>query len=212
MWHTCAKMSHPPQPVFHVFRMLRRYLSPVDTLTPKERSKLMAKIRGKNTKPELAVRSLLHRAGYRFSLHRKELPGKPDIVLRKYNTIVFVHGCFWHRHKNCKIASMPKSNTEFWQAKFDRNVSNDRKHTRQLRKMGWHVLTVWECELKKPEKVLAKLQRNLTAKETKKIIQYPTAEDAEVPMAAEGQAEYSVASKEAQNQRLKRSRPFNSID
>lgn len=172
--------------------MLLGYLSPVDTLTPEERSKLMAKIRGKNTKPELAVRSLLHRAGYRFSLHRKDLPGKPDIVLRKYNTVVFVHGCFWHRHKNCKIASTPKSNVEFWQAKFDRNVSNDRKHTRQLRKMGWHVLTVWECELKKPERVLAKLQRNLAAK---KVIEYPLAEDAEVPMAAEGQAEYSVASK-----------------
>ena len=168
----------------------------MDTLTPEERSKLMAKIRGKNTRPELAVRSLLHRAGYRFSLHRKDLPGRPDIVLRKYHTVVFVHGCFWHRHKNCKIASMPKSNVAFWQAKFDRNVANDKKHTRQLRKMGWHVLTVWECELKKPDKVLAKLQRNLTTKDIKKVIQYPTIEDAEVPMAAEEQTEYSVVPKD----------------
>ena len=90
---------------------------------------------------------------------------------------------------------MPKSNVEFWQAKFDHNVSNDRKHARKLREMGWHVLTVWECELKHPEKVLAKLQRNLAAKETKKTIQYPTAENEEVPVAAEGQAKYSVASK-----------------
>ena len=170
----------------------------MDTLTPEERSKLMAKIRGKNTKPELAVRSLLHRAGYRFSLHRKDLPGKPDIVLRKYNTVVFVHGCFWHRHKNCKVASTPKSNVEFWQAKFDRNVANDKRHARKLREMGWHVLTVWECELKKPEKVLAKLKRNLTPEHieyTEKVIQYPVAEEAEAPMAAEGQAEYLAAKK-----------------
>ena len=164
----------------------------MDTLTPEERSRLMAKIRGKNTKPELAVRSLLHRAGYRFSLHRKDLPGKPDIVLRKYNTVVFVHGCFWHRHKNCKIASTPKSNVEFWQAKFARNVSNDRKHTRKLRKMGWHVLTVWECELKNPGKVLAKLQRSLAPKHVKKVIQYPTMEDDAMPIAAEEQAKYST--------------------
>ena len=165
----------------------------MDTLTPEERSRLMGKIRGKNTKPELLVRSLLHRAGYRFSLHRKDLPGKPDIVLRKYDTVVFVHGCFWHRHKNCKIASTPKSNVEFWQAKFARNVSNDRKHTRELRKLGWQVLTVWECERKKPDKVLSKLRKHLTTENTE-VIQYPVAEDAEVPMAAEGKAEYSVVS------------------
>jgi len=117
----------------------------------------MAAIKGKNTKPELLVRSMLHRAGYRFSLHRKDLPGKPDIVLRKYKTVIFVHGCFWHRHTGCKGATTPKTRTEWWQAKFDRNVYNDRKHTRQLRKMGWHVLTVWECQLKKPEQVMLRL-------------------------------------------------------
>lgn len=146
--------------------------------------------------PELQVRSMLHRAGYRFSLHRKDLPGTPDIVLPKHHTVVFVHGCFWHRHKNCKIASTPKSNVEFWQNKFDRNVSNDRKHTRQLRKQGWYVLTVWECQLKKPEKVLAKLQKELTTKgtkHTKKGIQYPAVEDIEMPLAAEGQAKYSAS-------------------
>ena len=163
----------------------------MDTLTPEERSRLMAKIKGKNTKPELAVRSLLHRAGYRFSLHRKELPGKPDIVLRKYKTVVFVHGCFWHRHKNCKIASMPKSNTAFWQAKFDRNVSNDRKHRRALEELGWNVLVVWECELKKdPAKVLAKLRESLAVQVPGKTIRYPVPEGEEVPMAAEAQAEY----------------------
>ena len=166
----------------------------MDTLTPEERSRLMAKIKGKNTKPELAVRSLLHRAGYRFSLHRKELPGKPDIVLRKYKTVVFVHGCFWHRHKNCKTASMPKSNTAFWQAKFDRNVSNDRKHRHALEKLGWNVIVVWECELKKdPAKVLAKLQKSLAAQVPKKTIRYPMPEETEIPMAAEAQAEYRTA-------------------
>ncbi len=122
----------------------------------------MAAIKGKNTKPELLVRSMLHRAGYRFSLHRKDLPGKPDIVLRKYKTVIFVHGCFWHRHKGCKGATTPKTRTEWWQQKFDRNVANDKKHNRALKKLGWNVITVWECELMKPEKVLAKLHRALS--------------------------------------------------
>lgn len=165
----------------------------------------MAKIRGKNTKPELLVRSMLHRAGYRFSLHRKDLPGKPDIVLRKYKTVIFVHGCFWHRHKNCKTATTPKSNVEFWQAKFDRNVANDKKHTRELRKLGWHVITVWECELKNPEKVLAKLQRKLTenyaescdekshsADNANKILYLPH-KFTELPAAAEKQAKYQTS-------------------
>ncbi|MEA2068203.1 MAG: DNA mismatch endonuclease Vsr [Verrucomicrobiota bacterium] len=163
----------------------------MDTLTPKERSKLMGKIRGKNTKPELLTRSMLHRAGYRFSLHRKDLPGKPDIVLRKYKTVIFVHGCFWHRHKNCKIASTPKSNTEFWEAKFERNVSNDRKHKRTLKKLGWKVIVVWECELKNPGKVMARLRKELVAD---KIIQYPV-EKEPVAMAAESRTEYVVKRK-----------------
>ena len=165
----------------------------MDSLTPEERSKNMAAIKGKNTKPELYVRSMLHRAGYRFSLHRKDLPGKPDIVLRKYKTVIFVHGCFWHRHKGCKGATTPKTRTEWWQQKFDRNVANDKKHTRELRKLGWHVLTVWECELKKPDKVLAKLQKKLPADHTDCadiFIQYPITEDAEMPIAAEKRAEY----------------------
>ncbi|VGO21057.1 very short patch repair endonuclease [Pontiella sulfatireligans] len=167
----------------------------MDTFTPEQRSRVMSRIRGKNTKPELIVRSLLHRAGYRFSLHRKDLPGKPDIVLRKYNTVVFVHGCFWHRHQNCKTASMPKSNVEYWQAKFERNVSNDRKHIRELKKMGWNVIVVWECELKQPEKVLAKLEKSLTAAYAKlspKVVVYPTTESAPLPLAAEAQAEYKT--------------------
>lgn len=128
-----------------------------DTLTIPERSRMMAKIKSKNTTPERAVRSLLHRSGYRFRLHVSDLPGKPDIVLPKHHAIVFVHGCFWHRHKNCKVASCPKSHKKFWAEKFARNVANDRKHLRQLRRLGWRVLVVWECQLRNPVNVNARL-------------------------------------------------------
>ena len=144
------------------FRRRRRYASSMtDTLTIAERSRLMAKIRGKNTAPERAVRSLLHRAGYRFRIHVRGLPGTPDIVLPKHRAVVFVHGCFWHRHSGCKIAAMPKSHRKFWAAKFARNVANDRKCRRQLRRRGWRVATIWECQLKQPERVLAKINRLL---------------------------------------------------
>ncbi|MGD9780957.1 MAG: very short patch repair endonuclease [Kiritimatiellia bacterium] len=132
-----------------------------DTLTIEERSRLMAKIKGKDTGPERAVRSLLHRAGYRFRKHVPDLPGKPDVVLPKYKTVVFVHGCFWHRHKNCKIATTPKSHRKFWADKFARNVANDRKHLRQLRRRGWKVVTVWACQLKRPERVRARIEKAL---------------------------------------------------
>lgn len=130
----------------------------VDTLTVAGRSRLMAKIKGKNTLPEIATRSLLHRAGYRFRIHVASLPGKPDIVLPRYRTIVFVHGCFWHRHKGCKVASTPKSHRKFWADKFARNVANDKKHLRQLRRLGWKTLTVWECQLGCSEKVLRRIE------------------------------------------------------
>ena len=130
-----------------------------DTLTIAERSRLMAKIRGKNTRPEIAVRSLLHRAGYRFRIHVTSLPGKPDIVLPKYRTVVFVHGCFWHRHKGCKAATTPKTHRKFWAQKFARNIANDKRHERQLRRMGWKVATVWQCQLKRPDLVLRRSER-----------------------------------------------------
>lgn len=106
----------------------------------------MAAIRGKNTKPEIAVRRYLHRAGFRYRLHVPDLPGKPDIVLPKYKVVVFVHGCFWHIHKGCKDAVMPKSNSEFWKKKLTGNVERDHKNAALLREKGWHVITVWECE------------------------------------------------------------------
>ena len=135
-----------------------------DTLSKAERSRNMAQIRGKDTGPERLVRSLLHRAGYRFRLHVKDLPGKPDIVLPRYGTVIFVHGCFWHRHPGCKGATTPKTHRKFWADKFARNVANDRRHVRRLRRLGWRVIIVWECQLERhPDKVLARLQRFLNA-------------------------------------------------
>ena len=117
-----------------------------DTLTIQERSLLMAKIRGKNTRPEIAVRSLLHRAGYRFRIHVSSLPGKPDIVLPRFRTVVFVHGCFWHRH-GCKYSTFPSTRQNFWQTKFEGNVQRDKDNQARLTSQGWRVFVLWECEI-----------------------------------------------------------------
>ena len=109
----------------------------------------MSAIKSKNTKPEIAVRKLLHSLGYRFRLHRKDLPGSPDIVLPKYKTVIFVHGCFWHRHENCKYASTPKTRSEFWESKFEGNIKRDKINQTNLIKLGWKIIIVWECDLKK---------------------------------------------------------------
>ncbi|WP_291365232.1 very short patch repair endonuclease [Acetobacter sp. UBA5411] len=119
-----------------------------DTISAERRSRNMSRIRGRDTGPELRLRSLLHRAGFRFRLHAKDLPGKPDIVLPKYHTVIFVHGCFWHRHKGCRNATTPSTRAEFWQAKFDGNVDRDNRNRAALETAGWTVMTVWECELK----------------------------------------------------------------
>jgi DNA mismatch endonuclease (patch repair protein) len=128
----------------------------VDTLSREHRSWNMSRIRGKDTKPEVALRSLLHRAGYRFRLHDRKLSGRPDIVLPRYRTVVFVNGCFWHRHLGCRYCYTPSSRTEFWQAKFAGTVERDARNIAALRASGWNVITVWECELQKsPQAVLA---------------------------------------------------------
>jgi DNA mismatch endonuclease (patch repair protein) len=127
----------------------------MDRISKEQRSWNMSRIKGRNTKPELIVRSYLHKAGYRFRLHRKDLPGSPDIVLPRFNTVIFVNGCFWHRHKNCKYAYTPKSRQEFWQEKFVRTVQRDQEKTEKLIKSGWQVHTIWECKLKNdPEAVI----------------------------------------------------------
>jgi len=128
-----------------------------DTLTPEHRSWNMSRIRGRDTAPEKQVRSALHRAGYRFRLHRKDLPGRPDIVLPKHSTVVFVHGCFWHRHQGCRFAYTPKSRVAFWNEKFRTNVGRDRRNLRDLRRLGWKVVTVWECEAERPSRWLRRL-------------------------------------------------------
>ncbi len=120
----------------------------MDTLTPERRSWNMSRVRSADTKPEMAVRSFLHRRGFRFRLHVKTLPGKPDIVLARYRTVIEVRGCFWHRH-GCRISSVPASNSEFWKEKFRRNVERDRRHEAELAARGWRLIVVWECELKK---------------------------------------------------------------
>lgn len=107
----------------------------------------MSKIQGKDTKIEVKVRKYLFSKGFRYRKNVKELPGKPDIVLPKYKTVIFVHGCFWHRHGNCKNATTPKSRTEFWEDKFSRNIENDKKNVAALKNDGWNVILVWECEI-----------------------------------------------------------------
>ena len=129
----------------------------MDTITPTARSALMSRIRSKDTKPELAVRSILHRLGYRFRLHRKDLPGRPDIVLPKHQKIVLVQGCFWHGH-NCKLASKPKSNQDYWNPKIEMNRMRDAKNLNALLQQGWSVLELWECEIRKANDLADKLQ------------------------------------------------------
>ncbi|MFC3050571.1 very short patch repair endonuclease [Kordiimonas pumila] len=135
----------------------------VDVLTTEQRSNNMSRIRGKNTKPEMVLRSLLHRSGYRFRLHDKSLPGKPDLVLKKFKSVVFVNGCFWHRHEGCKKAAAPKTRIDFWEKKFARTIERDKEQTTALIEFGWKVITVWECELKeRPEYVLRNIANNLS--------------------------------------------------
>ena len=119
-----------------------------------QRSKNMSAIKSKNTKPEIAVRKILHSMGYRFRLHRKDLPGSPDIVLPKYKIVIFVHGCFWHRHENCKYASTPKTRKEFWENKFNKNIKRDKKNFKELKKLNWKVLVIWECELNSLQEII----------------------------------------------------------
>jgi len=129
----------------------------MDILTKEKRSWNMSRIRSKDTAPEKRVRSFLHNAGFRFRLHVKELPGSPDIVLPKYRTAIFVHGCYWHRHPGCKFAYTPKTRIEFWQNKFTQNVERDLKKKILLKQAGWDVLIVWECSTKEAGKLTVAL-------------------------------------------------------
>lgn len=130
-------------------RRLLVFLRMADVHNPETRSYNMSRIKGKDTKPEMLVRKFLYSNGFRYKLHDKTLPGKPDIVLPKYKTVIFVHGCFWHGHEGCRFFVVPKSRTDFWVNKIQRNKELDIKYNIELKKLGWRVVEIWECELKK---------------------------------------------------------------
>lgn len=137
----------------------------MDVVDKVTRSRMMAAITGKNTQPELALRRFLHAMGYRFRLHRKDLPGKPDIVMPKLRTCIFVHGCFWHRHGRCRYATTPKTRSEFWASKLSRNVERDLENVQALEAKGWTVMIVWECEIRLGGGRLSDLHEALQVKE-----------------------------------------------
>lgn len=138
----------------------------MDILTPAQRSVLMSSIRGKDTKPELTVRRIAHALGYRFRVHRRDLPGNPDVVFPRLRKIVFVHGCYWHRHASCQYAYVPKSNTAFWKQKFDANVARDKHSVAELEKISWEVLIIWECETRDEGKLACRLAAFLKTRRT----------------------------------------------
>ena len=137
----------------------------MDRISKEHRSWNMSRIKGRDTKPELIVRSMLHRMGYRFRVNVNALPGKPDIVLPKYKTVVFVHGCFWHRHGRCKQAYTPKSRRRFWLRKFAENVARDRRAKRRLRRLGWRPVVVWECQTANQAELAERLLRLVDCRE-----------------------------------------------
>jgi len=130
----------------------------MDVLTAEQRSKNMAAIRSKNSKPEIVVRKLLHRLGFRFRLHRRDLPGCPDLVLPKYKTVIFVNGCFWHQHANCKHSHIPQTRVDYWSAKLNATVERDQRNIKDLARLGWRTIVVWECQLKHMEEIATQLK------------------------------------------------------
>ena len=132
----------------HDLRMIFFRDEVVDSLTPAQRSERMSRIKGKNTKPELFVRRLVHGLGYRYRLHEKRLPGRPDLVFAGRRKVIFVHGCFWHRHEGCRLTRWPKTRLDFWGPKLEGNAARDRDVERELSQLGWDVMVIWECEVK----------------------------------------------------------------
>jgi DNA mismatch endonuclease (patch repair protein) len=128
-----------------------------DHVDRKKRSLIMAAVHSEDTRPEMAVRKIVRGLGYRYRVHVRTLPGRPDLVFPARRKIVFVHGCFWHRHRNCRYASSPKTRRKFWEAKFAANVARDRRIVHELKRMGWAAFTVWQCQLKKPERLMGRL-------------------------------------------------------
>jgi DNA mismatch endonuclease (patch repair protein) len=135
----------------------------MDVFTPEKRSAVMRAVKGADTGPEMCVRRLVHRMGYRYGLHCRDLPGRPDLVFRRLRKVIFVHGCFWHMHR-CPAGRIPAGRQQYWGPKLEANALRDRRHVAALRKAGWSVLTVWECELRNPEKLADRLRRFLAVK------------------------------------------------
>lgn len=135
----------------------------MDTLDPRQRSARMGLVRGKDSKPELFVRRLVHGLGYRYRLHRRDLPGTPDLVFPGRGKVIFVHGCFWHRHAGCALARLPKSRGEFWLPKLEGNAERDARNARALRRLGWGVMTIWECQLRGTARLTNTIRRFLDA-------------------------------------------------
>lgn len=140
----------------------------VDNLTIEQRKRAMSSVQQQNTKPEKIVRSLLHRSGFRFRKNVSSILGKPDIVLPKYKTIIFVHGCFWHQHAGCRKSRRPTTNIEFWNTKLDKNMKRDKQTETELKNLGWNILTVWDCEIKDEELLIEKLKNSLLAERPNK--------------------------------------------
>lgn len=132
-----------------------------DVFSKEKRSQIMSKVRAAETKPEIVIRKFLFSQGFRYRKNVKKLPGTPDIALPKYKTVIFIHGCFWHGHKNCEAAALPKSRQEYWYPKIQRNIKRDSKNKKDLKKLGWHIITIWECDIKKILTVNSKQQTKL---------------------------------------------------
>lgn len=162
-----------------------------DVMTPEQRSRCMAAIKGKDTKPEILVRKFLFSKGLRYRLNNRKLPGSPDIVLKKYKTVIFVDGCFWHGHEGCKYFRLPKSNTPFWEAKITRNIERDKETTQALTALGWKVISIWECELRNKsnrEAALNKLFNDIKCSTVKRY----SIEEPGILVAAESEVPYSA--------------------
>jgi len=141
----------------------------MDTLTPEERSKRMSLVRGRGTKPEMLVRRLIHGMGYRYRLHRRDLPGNPDLVFPSRRRAIFVHGCFWHRHRQCKLARIPKSRHDFWVPKLEGNRQRDVANQKRLREIGWDLMVIWECETRDRE-VLSERIKSFLGENARKAV------------------------------------------
>lgn len=134
----------------------------MDIFDKSKRSWIMSRVKSSDTKPEIKIRSIVHRLGFRFRKNKSDLPGSPDIVLSKYHKVIFVHGCFWHGHPKCKRASRPSSNKVFWRKKLDANIARDKRNLKQLKQQGWKVLVIWECQIKDEKGLLMRLHNFLT--------------------------------------------------